>query len=136
MSVEKFVDYTQIINTNYRILFFDVKYPTPTPLQWTFCMNEFKENLEHMKDLNCKFAFVMDVRKIGMISTDYIMEFTKLLMNNGDLLEERLIATTAITEGIIINKLFDIIKMFYKTKKPLELVKDMKKAIEFIDKHI
>ena len=54
-------------------------------------------------------------------------------MSKGELLEERLIATSAIYEGSFINKIFEIIKIFYKTKKPLELVEDMKKAIAFIE---
>ena len=133
MSIERFVDFTQIINKNYRILLFEVKFAHPTPLQWRFCIQEFLENLEYIINLNCKFAFIMDVKKVGLISTDYIMEFTRVLMSNGDLLEERLIATSAIYEGSFINKIFEIIKIFYKTKKPLELVEDMKKAIAFID---
>ena len=135
MSIERFVEYTQIVNNDYRILLFEVKFAQPTPLQWRFCIQEFIENLEHIKQLNCKFAFIMDVKQIGMISTDYIMEFTKLLMSNGELLEERLIATAAVYEGTLINRLFDIIKVFYKTKKPLEIVVDMKKAFAFIDSH-
>ena len=133
MSIDRFVEYTQIVHKDYRILFFDVKSAQPTPLQWRFCIQEFLENLEHLTNLNCKFAFIMDVKKIGLISTEYIMEFTKLLMSKGELLEERLIATSAIYEGSFINKIFEIIKIFYKTKKPLELVEDMKKAIAFID---
>ena len=133
MSIDRFVEYTQIVHTDYRILFFDVKSAQPTPLQWRFCIQEFKENLEHMKNLNCKIAFIMDVRKVGLISTEYIVEFTKLLMSNGELLEQRLIGTSAIYQGTLINKLFEIIKIFYKTKKPLEIVDDMKKAIAFID---
>ena len=135
MSIERFVEYTQIVNNDYRILLFEVKFAQPTPLQWRFCIQEFIENLEHIKQLNCRFAFIMDVKQIGMISTDYIMEFTKLLMSNGELLEERLIATAAVYEGTLINRLFDIIKVFYKTKKPLEIVVDMKKAFAFIDSH-
>jgi len=54
MSIDKFVEYTQIVSSNYRILLFDVKSPSPTPLQWTFCINEFKENMEYMKNLKCK----------------------------------------------------------------------------------
>ncbi len=133
MSIEKFVDYTQIINKDYRILFFDVKFPHPTPLQWTFVINEFNENIRVLKNLDCKFAFVMDLKIIGIISSEYILEFISILKSNSQLLESKLIATTVIYEGVLINKMFDMIKLFYKTKKPLEFVSDMHKAIDVID---
>jgi hypothetical protein len=133
MTIEKFVDYTQIINKDYRILLFDVKFPHPTPLQWTFVINEFNENIRVLKNLECKFAFILDVKLIGMISTEYILEFINLLKSNTQLLESKLISTSVIYDGVLINKMFDIIKLFYKTKKPLEFFPDMRKAIEFID---
>jgi hypothetical protein len=133
MSIEKFVDYTQIINKDYRILLFEVKFPYPTPLQWTFVINEFNENIRVLKNLECKFAFILDVKIIGMISTEYILEFINLLKFNTDLLESKLISTSVIYEGVLINKMFDIIKLFYKTKKPLEFCPDMRKAIELIE---
>lgn len=133
MSIEKFVDYTQVINKDYRILYFDVKFAHPTPLQWTFVINEFNENIRVLKNLDCKFAFVMDVKLIGIISTEYILEFINVLKSNSDLLESKLIASAIIYEGALINKLFEIIKIFYKTKKPLEFVSDMRKAVEFIE---
>ena len=135
MSIEKFVDYTQVINKDYRILYFDVKFAHPTPLQWTFVINEFNENIRVLKKLDCKFAFVMDLKLIGIISTEYILEFINILKSNSDLLESKLIATAIIYEGVLISKMFEIIKLFYKTKKPLEFVSDMRKAIDFIESH-
>jgi hypothetical protein len=133
INVEKFVEYTQVINKDYRILFFDVKTAHPTPLQWTFVINEFNENIRVLKQLDCKFAFVLDVKLIGLISTEYILEFVNLLKANSQLLESKLIATSIIYEGVLINKMFEIIKLFYQTKKPIQFVSNMNKAIEFID---
>jgi hypothetical protein len=133
MSIEKFVDYTQIINKDYRILLFEVKSPYPTPLQWTFVINEFNENIRVLKNLGCKFAFILDVKLIGMISTEYILEFINLLKFNTDLLESKLISTSVVYEGVLINRMFDIIKLFYKTKKPLDFCPDMRKALDLID---
>jgi hypothetical protein len=133
VSVSKFVDFTQIINKDYRILLFDVKCPTPTPLQWTFVVNEVKENFRVLKNLNCEFALILDVKLVGMISTEYILDFINILKEHGDLLESKLIATSVIYEGALINKMFEIIKIFYKTKKPLEFVVDMRKAVDYID---
>ena len=134
--MSKFVDFTQIINKDYRILLFDVKCPTPTPLQWTFVVNEVKENFRVLKNLNCEFALVLDVKLVGMISTEYILDFINILKDHGDLLESKLIATSVIYEGALINKMFEIIKLFYKTKKPLEFVSDMRKAVDFIDSKV
>lgn len=133
MSIEKFVDYTQILNKDYRILLFDIKTSIPTPLQWKFFINEFNENIRVLQNLECKFAFIFDAKLLGIISTEYILEFINLLKSNTDLLESKLISTSVIYEGVLINKLFEIIKLFYKTKKPLDFFPDMRKAIDFID---
>ena len=133
INIEKFVEFTQVINKDYRILFFEVKCASPTPLQWSFLINEFNENIRVLTQLDCKFAFVLDVKLIGLISTEYILEFIKLLTKNSILLESKLISTSVIYEGVLINKMFEIIKLFYKTKKPIEFVSDMQKAVDFID---
>ena len=134
-SIAKFVDYTQVINNDYRILYFDVKTSHPTPLQWTFVINEFNENIRVLKKLDCKIAFVLNLKLIGLLSTEYILEFIKILESLAPYIEAKLIATSVIYEGILINKMFDLIKMFYKTKKPIEFVLDMRKAVDFIDSH-
>lgn len=136
INVEKFVEFTQVINKDYRILFFEVKSPHPTPLQWSFLINEFNENIKVLKQLDCKFAFVLDVKLVGLISTEYILEFINLLKSVGLFLEAKLISTSVIYEGVLINKMFEIIKLFYRTKKPIEFVSDMKKAVEFIDSNL
>jgi len=133
INIEKFVEFTQVINKDYRILFFEVKTPSPTPLQWSFLVNEFNENIRVLTQLDCKFAFVLDVKRIGLISTDYILKFINILIENSLILESKLIATSVIYEGILISKMFEIIKLFYKTKKPIEFVSTMQKAVEFID---
>ena len=134
-SIAKFVDYTQVINNDYRILYFDIKSPYPTPLQWTFVINEFNENIRVLKKLDCKIAFVLNLKLVGLLSTDYILEFIKILESLAPYIESKLIATSVIYEGILINKMFDLIKMFYKTKKPIDFVLDMRKAVHFIDSH-
>lgn len=133
MSVEKYVELTQIVNKDYRILHFEIKMPYPTPLQWKFCMSEFDEHLSVLKHLNCKSAFIMDVKVIGLISVEYIMDFINTLIKYEELLETNFIATSVIYEGTLISTLFELLKMFYKTKKPIEFVSNMTKAVEFID---
>lgn len=136
MSVDKYIDYTQISNKGYRILLFDVKFPHPTPLQWAFAMNEFKDHLECFKDLKCKFAFIFEAKNIGIMSTSYVLEFIKVLVSYEETLETNLIASSVIYEGGIINTLFELLKVFYKTKKPIEFVKNMNLAIDFIDNNL
>ena len=134
--VEKFAEFTQIINSNYRILYFDVKTPHPTPLQWTFFTNELKENIRVLDNLNCRFAFILNVKIIGLLNMDYILDFINILNERSVILENKLISSSIIYEGVLINKMFEIIKLFYQTKKPLEFVGDMRKAVDFIDKNL
>uniref|UniRef100_A0A6C0ETL7 CRAL-TRIO domain-containing protein n=1 Tax=viral metagenome TaxID=1070528 RepID=A0A6C0ETL7_9ZZZZ len=136
MSVEKYVEFTQVANKGYRILLFNVKFPHPTPLQWAFTMNELKEHLECFKELKCRFAFIFEAKNIGIISTSYVLEFIQNLVSYEVTLESNLIASSVIYEGGIINTLFELIKVFYKTKKPIEFVKNMKLAIDFIDNNL
>jgi len=133
MSISKYIDFTQIVCQKYRILLFEVGDTYPTNLQWKFAVEEFKTNLDSLNELNVPFAFIMDFKKMCLIPTEYILEFINLLKSYCDILEGKLIATSVIYEGILISKLFEIIKYFYKTKKPLEFVTDMNKAVEFID---
>jgi len=133
VSIDKFVEFTQVINKDYRILYFDIKLPYPTPLQWKFFINELIDNLNVITELKCKFALIFEAKLVGIVSTDYIMEFVRILLEKRELLETKLIATSVIYEGSLINTLFEILKLFYKTKKPIEFVKDMSKAVKFID---
>ena len=133
INIEKFGEFTQILNEDYRILYFKTKLPYPTPLQWTFFVNELNENLHVLKKLNGKFAFILDLNLIGLLSTNYILEFVNILKSESEFLESNLIASSIIYEGSLINKMFEIIKFFYETKKPIEFVTEMRKAVAFID---
>jgi hypothetical protein len=133
VNIEKFGEFTQILTKDYRILFIDIKVSYPTPLQWTFFINEFNENLRSLDNFKTEFAFIIDLKLIGLISTEYIIEFVNTLKEACELLESKLIASSIIYEGMLINRMFEILKLFYKTKKPIEFVPDMRKAIEFIE---
>jgi hypothetical protein len=135
VNIEKFAEFTHILTKDYRILYLKALMPYPTPLQWTFFINELNENLNVLKKLDCKFAFILDLNLIGLISSSYILEFVNILKSECDLLESYLIASSIIYEGALINRLFDIVKLFYQTKKPIEFVPDMRKAITFIESH-
>ena len=79
VNIEKFGDFTQILNKDYRILYFKTNIPHPSPLQWTFFVNELTDNLNVLKKVNGKFAFILDLNLIGLLSTNYILEFVNIL---------------------------------------------------------
>jgi len=135
VNIEKFAEFTHILNKDYRILYLKVLMPYPSPLQWTFFINELNENLNVLKKIDCKFAFILDLNLIGLISSSYVLEFVNVLKSESELLESRLIASSVIYEGALINRLFEIVKLFYETKKPIEFVSQMRKAIDFIESH-
>jgi hypothetical protein len=136
MNIEPFVTIQKLKKDNITFIFLTVNKDVPTSLQWRMTIDDIKESLEYIKSDNGLFGFIMDVRKIGIISPNYIMEFVKLLSDYGPLLEEKLIATSVYTSsGSIIDVLFAIVKRFYKTKKPLKFVYTPEDAYKFIDEN-
>lgn len=137
MNIDKFVDIKcSNFDGNILQIEFIIKHSFPTSLQWTFVMEELKELLEQLKKVNTKFFFIFDVREIGLISIDYIREFTNVMTSYSVLLESNLIANAAIAQGSIIKNIFDVIHLLYKTKKPLSVVKNMEEALKFIKEHM
>jgi hypothetical protein len=137
MEIDKFAE-IQCTRYNDKILRVDfiTKHSFPTALQWTFFMEELKNLLEQLKKVDTLFFFIFDVKEIGLISIDYIREFTNLMTLNSRLLEYNLIANAAIAQGTIIKNIFEIINLLYKTKKPLSVVNDMDEALNFIKSNI
>ncbi len=106
----------------------------PSPLQWQFTIESFREELERVKHEHNKFAFIMDVRLIGRLSVSQIKEFVNLLESYNYILQDYLIASSIYTtNNSILAVLFEILKSFYNTKKPLKFVYSMEGAYEFID---
>jgi hypothetical protein len=137
MEIDKFAE-INCSRFNDKILRVDfvVKHSIPTSLQWTFFIEELKNLLNQLNSVKTRFFFVFDVREVGLISIDYIREFTFLMTQHADLLEHQLIANAAIAQGSIIKSIFEIINLLYKTKKPLSVVKNMEEALNFINIHI
>jgi hypothetical protein len=137
MEIDKFADILCTrYNDNFLQVMFVVNHSFPTALQWTFFIEELKNLLEQLKKVETRFFFIFDVKKIGLISIDYIREFTFLMTKHSVLLESKLIANAAIAQGSIIKNIFEIINLLYKTKKPLSIVNDMDEALKFINTHI
>ena len=134
MNIDKFADIKcSNFDGNILQIEFIVKHSFPTSLQWTFVMEELKELLDQLRKVNTRFFFIFDVREIGLISIDYIREFTNVMTLNAELLESNLIANAAIAQGSIVKHIFEIINLLYKTKKPLSVVNNMDEALKFIN---
>jgi len=132
MDIDKFADITLTNEDGMIILEFKVKHSVPTPLQWIIAINELKQQLVFLEEANINFGFLFDIQKIGLISLNYMKEFTEIMSSNSKLLEEKLYASGAIAQGSIIKYIFEAVNRFYKTKKPLNILATREEAIKFI----
>jgi hypothetical protein len=134
MELEYFTKLERVQHNDITIFMITVLKDLPTPLQWQFTMESFRDEFSRVKNEHNKFAFIMDVRKIGRISIAQIKEFVNLLESFTVVLQEYLVASSILTtKNSILAVLFEIMKTFYKTKKPLLFVYDMKSAYDHID---
>ena len=134
MSVIPYVTSTQSLHNDVLIYNIVVEEAIPTHLQFVFTLEDMRENLEKIKEKGVKFAFIMDVRKLGMLSITNLQEFVKLLESFEKMFEKYLVGTSIFTtENSILGFLFGIVKKFYKTKKPLKFVYTIEDAYQHID---
>ena len=128
-----FIEYKISKRNDTIILLFDVKKEQPTAFEWTCSMEDFKEKMDEIEKLNINFAYILDIRLMGLLSITQIKEFSALLMTKSKLLEKRLICSSVVASGSMIKQLFEIVKIFYKTIKPLKIVNTMDEAAVYID---
>jgi hypothetical protein len=134
MEIEYFTKLERIPHKDITIFMITILRELPTPLQWQFTIESFRDEFERVKLDKSKFAFIMDVRLIGRLSVSQIKEFVHLLENYNYIMQDYLIATSIYTtNNSILAILFEILKSFYKTKKPLKFVYSLEGAYEFID---
>jgi len=134
MEIEYFTKLERIPHHDITIFMVTILRELPTPLQWQFTIESFRDELERVKHEHNKFAFIMDVRGIGRLSIAQIKEFVKLLESYNFVLQDYLIASSILTtNNSILAMLFEILKSFYKTKKPLKFVYSMEEAYGHID---
>jgi len=132
--MEYFTSMTRVPHKEITVFYVTILRDVPTPLQWRFTIESFREELERVKQEHNKFAFIMDVRLIGRLSIAQIKEFAALLDNYSVILQKYLIATSIFTtNNSILATLFEIMKTFYKTKKPLKFVYTDEDAYQYID---
>jgi hypothetical protein len=132
MEIDKFITIGYTKYADMLIMEISVNHALPTQLQWTFALEDLKSNLDNVAKSNIRFGFIFDISKIGLISMTYIKEFIHIVESYSDLLESKLYATSAIAEGSIIKHIFDLINLFYKTKKPLKIVDNRDNALLFM----
>ena len=108
-----------------------------TSISWEQFKTNLLQALEIFKKNKKKIGLIFDLNHFKLLSIIKIKEIIKIFESHSDLLENQLIATSIITKNeSIINALFNIIKKFYKTKKPLTFVKDMYNANQFIESNM
>lgn len=130
-----FIEYKFINHNNTIILLFNIKQEQPTAFEWTCAVEELKEHMAMFKEKNIEFAFIFDVRIMGLLSIARIKEFVNLMSSMTILLESKLICTSVVSEGNMVKSLFEIVKLFYNTKKPLKIINTMDEAYLFIDEN-
>ena len=135
MDIDKFITISYTNYSGMLIMEITINHALPTQLQWTFALEDLKSNLDNVKNSNIRFGFIFDITKIGLISMTYIKEFIRVIECYTELLESKLYATSAVAQGSIIKHIFDLINLFYKTKKPLKIVDNREQALLFIKEH-
>jgi hypothetical protein len=134
MSVEPFITITLEEKPEYDIIFIMVNHALPTPLQWVFTMEEMKEGLERCKAKGKRFAFIMDVREMGMIPIKYTKEYVYLMESYSEMFISCLIGSAIFShKNSILDLLFSIVTQFYNTKKPLSFVYELSDTYAFIE---
>ena len=131
--INDFIEYKVFNKNNTFVFLFNVKKEHPSPFEWTCAVEDFKQTIEEIKKLNSKFVFIIDVRLMGLLSIGQVKEFVGVLESMSDFLEKKLICTSVVAQGVIIKTIFELVKMFYKTKKPLKILNTMDQAYEYIE---
>ena len=132
-TYNNFIEYKISKRNDILIFLFNVKKEQPTAFEWTCAVEDFKKRMVELETMNINFSFVLDVRLMGLLSIAQIKEFSKILQKNGPFLEKRLICSTVIADGSIIKNIFEIVKMFYKTVKPLKIVNNVEDGDKYIE---
>ena len=132
-SYNNFIEYKITKRNNIIIFLFDVKKEQPTPFEWTCAIEDFKKKMVEIEELKVNFAYVLDVRLMGLLSISQIKEFSTILQGNAPFLEKKLICSTVVAEGSIIKQIFELVKIFYKTVKPLKIVNNMEESDVYIE---
>ena len=130
---ELFVKFNKLNRNNYIILKLDLNFTKLTHLQWEL----FKYNLEsNLRDIDNNFVLVFNFINIDLLSKKKIKEIVDIFYKLHKTIENRLFFTIGICNNKIIETIFEIVKLFYKTKKPVYFLKNINDLNNFLDKNI
>tara|TARA_Y100000992_G_C20934678_1_gene336133 strand:+ start:85 stop:549 length:465 start_codon:yes stop_codon:yes gene_type:complete len=127
-----FINLSIVEGPNYNILYFVVLDSQPTPLSWEEFIKKFRLKIDELNKNEKPYAFLLDIRKLGMLGIKRIKDFIKVLTDNEKNIEEKVICSTVILEGRAVKALCGIFLTFYKTKKPLHFYKNKEECAEKI----
>lgn len=128
-----FIEYKISKRNDILIFLFNVIKEQPTPFEWTCAIEDFKQRMDEIESTGVNFVYVLDIRLMGLLSISQIKEFSALLQTKSSFLEKKLICSAVVAEGKFIKQLFEIVKIFYKTVKPLKIVNTMEEADVYIE---
>ena len=130
---ELFVKFNKLNRNNYIILKLDLNFTKLTHLQWEL----FKYNLEsNLRDIDNNFVLVFNFINIDLLSKKKIKEIVDIFYKVHKTIENRLFFTIGICNNKIIETIFEIVKLFYKTKKPVYFLKNINDLNNILDKNI
>lgn len=130
---ELFVKFNKLNRNNYIILKLDLNFTKLTHLQWEL----FKYNLEsNLKDINNNFVLVFNFINIDLLSKKKIKEIVDIFYKVHKTIENRLFFTIGVCNNKLIESIFEIVKLFYKTKKPVHFLKNLNDLNNLLDKNI
>ena len=132
-AFSNFVEYTILVRNDIIIFKFNVLKEYPSPFEWTCAKEDFKNTMEEVKKLNKKFVYMFDVRLVGMLTITHVKEFVDILESYAPFLEKSLLFSAVVAEGVIIKTIYEVIKLFYKTKKELKIINTIEEAYMWID---
>jgi len=132
-AFDSFVDYKITTRKDVVIFFFNVLKNYPSPFEWTCAKEDFKQRMEQLKTLGKPYVFLFDIRLMGILSIQQVKEFVAILETLSVFLETKLSYSCVVAEGTIIKTIYELMKLFYKTKKPLKIMSTMEEAYEYID---
>jgi hypothetical protein len=132
-AFDSFVDYSISTRNNKVIFLFDVLKKTPSPFQWTCAKEDFKKAMEELKRMNTPYIYLFDIRLMGLLTIQQVKEFVEILDTLSVFLETNLYYSVVVAEGAIIKTIYELMKIFYKTKKTLHIVNTMEQAYQYMD---
>ena len=128
-----FVSLSVVENTKYKVLFLNILNSNPTPLQWEDFKCKFINAINTIEKSEQKFAFLFNVKNLGIISIKKVKEFIDILKKFENCIDNQLMCTTLIIEARAVKLICGLFLTFYKTKKPLFFFKNKEMCVERIN---